>query len=397
MREIAVVLFIIFASVLLLLFGVSTLSISYYEADIFYNESNAVHYLVKLSCTLFGQNDYALRVPFILLHALSAFLLYLIGKSLLKREIDRVISVLIYVMLPGAISAALLVNSAGIIIFGTLLTLFYHQREQKTLLYLTLFLTLFLNVGFVILYFLLFFYAISKKDPTLMSISLVLFALASYMYGGDIAQMSEGKPRGYFIDTFGIYAAIFSPLLFLYFIYVEYRILVKGGKSLLWWLSFGAFIASLLLSFRQRVPVEVFALYLIIATPLVVGVFFNSYRVRLPKHRKLHKFLATVVVLSLAFNSVLVYANQTLYPFFKKPSNHFAYKYHIAKELAEILHKRGITEVQIYDEKLALRLKFYGINESDEYALISSLGGDIAIRYANKKVANFEVFKKNLN
>jgi hypothetical protein len=165
----------------------------------------------------------------------------------------------------------------------------------------------------------------------------------------------------------------------------------------LWWLSFGAFIASLLLSFRQRVPVEVFALYLIIATPLVVGVFFNSYRVRLPKHRKLHKFLATVVILSLAFNSVLVYANQTLYPFFKKPSNHFAYKYHIAKELAEILYDKGITEIQTDDEKLALRLKFYGINEGGEYVLNSSPSGDIAIKYANKNVASFEVFKKILN
>jgi hypothetical protein len=36
-----------------------------------------------------------------------------------------------------------------------------------------------------------------------------------------------GKPKGYFLDALGVYAAIFSPLLFLYFIYSMYRILIK--------------------------------------------------------------------------------------------------------------------------------------------------------------------------
>ncbi|MDR0408278.1 MAG: glycosyltransferase family 39 protein, partial [Campylobacteraceae bacterium] len=279
MREIIAVFSIITLSVVVLVFGVGTLSISYYEADIFYNQQGAIHYLARLSCALFGQNDYALRVPFILLHACSAFLLYLVGKSFLKREVDRIVSVLIYVLLPGVISAALLVNSAGIVIFITLLSLFLIQKEQKIFVYLALFLALFLDKGFIVLYFLLFFYAIIKKDGAMMMISLALFAFSAYMYADQIAQMSSGKPRGYFLDTFGVFAAIFSPLLFLYFIYTQYRILIKGGKSLLWWLSFGTFIASLLLSFRQRIPFDNFAPYLVIATPLLVNTFLNSYRV----------------------------------------------------------------------------------------------------------------------
>jgi 4-amino-4-deoxy-L-arabinose transferase-like glycosyltransferase len=386
---------IIAANVLMLLFAVNTLSISYYEADIFYNASGAAHYLVRFSCAVFGQNDYALRVPFIMLHACSTFLLYLLSKSLLKREIDRIISVFIYVMLPGSISAALLVNNAEIIIFFTLLALLFYQREQKEYLYLTLCVSLFLDVGFVVLYFLLFFYSISKKDTLLMVVSLTLFTFGAYMHTEAIIGMSEGKPKGYFLDTFGIYAAIFSPLLFLYFIYAEYRALIKGVRNLLWWLSFGAFIISLLLSFRQRIPVETLAPYLIIAAPFVVGIFLGSYRVRLPKHRRFHKILAGLVVLSLVFNSVFVFANHLLYPFFKKPSEHFAYKYHIAKELANALSELGIKEIVAEDKKLALRLKFYGINEGGEDILTQSLTGGIEIKYANIKVASFEILKKD--
>ena len=395
MREIGVVFLIIAANVLMLLFAVNTLSISYYEADIFYNKSGAEHYLVGFSCSIFGQNDYALRVPFIMLHACSAFLLYLLSKSLLKREIDRIIGVLIYVMLPGSISAALLVNNAQIIIFFTLLALLFYQKEKRVFLYLTLCLSLFLDVGFVILYFLLFFYSISKKDTSLMVVSLTLFAVGAYMHTEAITGMSEGKPKGYFLDTFGIYAVIFSPLLFLYFIYAEYRALIKGVRNLLWWLSFGAFIISLLLSFRQRIPVDTLAPYLIIATPLMVGTFLGSYRVRLPRHRRFHKILAGLVVLSLAFNSVLVLANHLLYPFFKKSNEHFAYKYHIAKELANALNELGIKEIIAEDKKLALRLKFYGINEGGEDILRQSLTGGIAIEYANIKVASFEILKKD--
>ncbi|MDR1554912.1 MAG: hypothetical protein LBS39_02675 [Campylobacteraceae bacterium] len=391
MREVLTVLLVIAASVFLLFFGVSTLSISYYEADIFYNQNQVVHYLVRFFCAIFGQNDYALRAPFILLHAGSAFLLYLVSKPLLKREIDRIISVFIYVMLPGVISAALLVNSAGIVIFITLLFLFLKQKEQKIPMYLTLFLALFLDKSFIVLYFLLFFYAVVKKDGMMVVMSLVFFAFSAYMYADQLVQISSGKPRGYFLDTFGIYAAIFSPLLFLYFIYAQYRILVKGGKNILWWLSFGVFIASLLLSFRQRIPFDNFAPYLVIATPLLVGTFLNSFRVRLPAHRKFHKIFAFLIILSLVLNSTIVFANHYLYAFFDKPKSHFAYKYHVAKDLAEILRKREIYEIQTDDRLLSLRLKFYGIEQGNTAVLEQSLTGDIVIKYANRDIIRFKV------
>jgi lysylphosphatidylglycerol synthetase-like protein (DUF2156 family) len=250
---------------------------------------------------------------------------------------------------------------------------------------LVLLLSIFLGKGFVTLYLLLFFYAVFKRDTLIMVLSLALFTAGAYIYGFDIG----GRPRGYFLDTFGVYAAIFSPFLFLYFIYTLYRILVKGGKSLLWWLSFGAFLFSLILSFRQRIAVEEFASYTIIAAPLIVGTFMNSFRVRLPQYRKFHKFFAILVMFSLLFNSILVLGNQYLYAFLQKNNNHFAYRYHIAKELSSELKARGIDKVHTDDAKMALRLKFYGINDGEEFILERSSLGDITVVYGSTVIEKY--------
>jgi hypothetical protein len=137
--------------------------------------------------------------------------------------------------------------------------------------------------------------------------------------------------------------------------------------------------------------VEEFASYTIISAPLIVGTFMNSFRVRLPQHRKLHKFFAFLVILFLALNSLAVFANHYLYAFFDKPKSHFAYKYHIAKDLAEILRERGIYEIQTDDQNLAMRLKFYGIEQGGIAILKQSLLGDIVIKYAGKNIISFEV------
>ncbi|MDR2790874.1 MAG: glycosyltransferase family 39 protein [Campylobacteraceae bacterium] len=391
MREKSLLFLIIAVDFGLLLFVSGTLSISYYEADIFFNADSAVHYLIKLSCAVFGQNDYALRAPFIIIHIVSTLLLYAVSKPLLKRETDRLITVLLYVMLPGSIVVSLAANGAAFMILVTLLFLYLRQRDNNLAMYILLIASLFLGKGFIVLYFLLFFYAVNKQNIVLMILTLTLFAAGMYMYDFGIG----GRPRGYFVDTFGVYAAIFSPLLFLYFIYTLYRILVKENKTLLWWLSFGAFIVSLLLSFRQRIAVEEFASYTIVATPLIVGTFMNSFRVRLPQHRKLHKFFAALALFSLLFNSVLVFGNQYLYPFFQKRSSHFAYKYHIAKELAVELKARGIFQVYTDDKKLSLRLKFYGVEEGGEFALEQSILGDIEIIYGKTIIEKYALLKHN--
>ncbi len=394
MKETNLVLLVIVTSILFLLYGVSSLSIRYEEALILFDGTSLVHYLVYFSTKLFGQTDLALRLPFILLHIASIVLLYKIGKLFLKRKTDRVVSIALYAMLPGVNSAALLVNGAYIAIFLTLLFVYLYMYEYKKLSFVILLVALFADNSFAILYLSLFFYSIFNKEKQLLWISLTLFGISMYMYGFD----TGGKPKGYFLDTLGVYATIFSLFLFLYFVYALYRILIKEEKNLLWYISFSTLVFSLVLSLRQKLLLEDFASFVVIAIPLVVKVFFNSYRVRLPQHRKYHNIAFGVVFTFLILNLAVTYFNKPLYYFIKEPSKHLAYKYHIAKDLAKILKEKNIIHINIQDPKLALRLKFYGIKNGGIYNLAQSnlkktIYKKIDIKYFGKIVKSFYLYK----
>ncbi len=393
MKETNLVLLIIAISVMFLLYGVSSLSIRYEEAVILFEGTSFVHYLVYFSTKIFGQTDLALRLPFIVLHVASLILLYKIGKLFLKRKIDRVVSVALYAMLPGVNSVAILVNAAYVAIFLTLLFVYLYMYGYKKISFFVLIVALFADNSFAILYLSLFFYSIFNKEKQLLSLSLVLFGLSMYMYGFD----TGGKPKGYFLDALGVYAAIFSLFVFLYLVYALYRILIKEEKNLLWYISFFTLVLSLVLSLRQKLLLEDFAPFVVIAIPLMVKVFFNSYRVRLPQHRKYHNITFGVVFIFLIINLAVSYFNKPLYHFIKEPNNHLAYKYHIAKDLAQILKKKNIKNVNMEDKKLALRLKFYGIYSGGIYKLSHSNfkktdSQKIDIKYYDKIVESFYLY-----
>ncbi|NLC28415.1 MAG: hypothetical protein GX780_06550 [Campylobacteraceae bacterium] len=375
-----------------LLYGITQLSISHNEARIFFEEKGVVHYLVRASCAIFGQNDWALRLPFVFIHFISATLLYKISKPLLKRKIDRLVSVGVYLMLPGISAAALLVNEASLVILLTLLFVWYHQNERHWLSFLVLTLSLGVDGSFAILYLALFFYGIGTRNPALFGIALVLFGLSMSIYGFD----ARGKPRGYFLDTLGVYAAAFSPLVLLYYIYTMYRILIKEKKEILWTISFVAFVFSALLSLRQQLMLEDFIPFAVIAVPLMVGTFFNSFRVRLPRNRRWHASLLMIVLFSLSLNFVMPIFNNPLYHIVKKADTHFVYNYHVAKELAEWLHSKDINALKVEDPKLALRLRFYSI-ESAIQPYLKHIHNDkvdsedFVLMYMNKKVAHYRI------
>ena len=394
MKETNLVLLVIITSVLFLLYGVSSLSIRYEEAVILFEGTSLVHYLVYFSTKLFGQTDLALRLPFIVLHVMSIVLLYKIGKLFLKQKIDRVVSVALYAMLPGVNSIAILVNGAYVAVFLTLLFIYFYMYGHKKVSFLVLVLALFADNSFSILYLSLFIYSIFKREKQLLVLSAVLFSISMYMFGFD----TGGKPRGYFLDTLGIYAAIFSLFFFLYLVYALYRILIKEEKNILWYIAFSSLVLSLILSLRQRLLVEDFAVFVVIAVPLAVKVFFNSYRVRLPQHRKYHNFIFGTVFLFLALNLAISYFNKPLYLIMEDPSKHLAYKYHIAKDLANILKEKDINNLYIEDKELALRLKFYGIEDGGAYKLTHSKFKKtdyekINIKYYGKIVKSFYLYR----
>ncbi len=377
----------------LLLFVSDSFSISYKESFIYFNEINVLYLLTHFSTFLFGQDDIALRLPFVLFYIGSVILLYLLTDDYFKKQSDRFGSILIFMLLPGINSAALLVNEAILVVFFTLLYLYLFKLTKKEHYWL-LFICLFIDNSFAIMYLALFFYSLQKKDNTLLVVSLILFGISMQMYGFD----SGGRPKGYFIDTFGAYASIFSPIIFLYFFYTMYRITIKGERDLYWYISFTAFAFSLLFSLRQRIYIDDFAPFVIIVIPMMVKLFMHSFRVRLPQFRSKHYIFALFSVFVLIMNFIVFMANKPLYLILQNPEKHFANDYHIAKELAYQLKDNNITKILCSNYKLQSRLKYYGIESGDELYLKNTqdkISKEISVKYHEKVIKTFYIVKLN--
>jgi hypothetical protein len=396
MRDYLFVSLISLVSALFLLYGISNISISIYEAQILYQEYSFVSMVARFFISLFGSNDYALRLPFLVIHIFSLWLVYKISKEYLKQKKDRLYSLAIFALLPGVNSAAIMLNSAGFVIFFTLIYIFaFHHYRRYSYLLLPLF--LFVDNSFAILYIALVFFGYMHKDRALLYLSTILFALSMAIFGFD----SGGKPSGHFMDSMGVYAAIFSPLVFIYFIYTMYRILIKGERNILWYISFVALAFSLVISFRQKILFEDFAPFVVLATPLMVKTFFESYRVRLSQFRRRYNLLLVVALISLGANYLLLFFNKTLYLFIQNPKDHFAYKYHIAKELSESLQNRGIIAATFEDERMQQRVLFYGITQDSHYKVTSEKlqneSQSVTISYNKKPIKTYYVTKVNNN
>ncbi|QDF29970.1 hypothetical protein [Halarcobacter anaerophilus] len=382
----------LFVVLSILFFTVDTLSISYKEAlNVFINNS-LLSIITNTSIAIFGQNDYALRAPFILFYFFSILLMYRFTDNLFKKESDRLLSILIFMLLPGLLSASLLVNSAIIVTFFTLLYLNY-LKSTKRHCYILLILFLFIDNSFAIFFLALFFYALKDFDKKLLISSFILFCVSMALYGFD----TGGKPRGFLVDTFAIYASIFSPLLFIYFFYTIYREGVKGNRHIVWYISATSLAFSLLFSFRQRIYIEDYAPFVVIFLPYMVKNFLQSYRVRLPQFRRKHRYVASITLFILLLNATLTIFNKPLYLFLENPKKHFAYNYNIAKELAAKLKKNNINEIESDQQELLLRLKFYGIKEGNRYFVSTNkkyyYDKKISIKYLDKTVATAYIIK----
>ena len=379
----------------ILLFEASLLSVSFSEAHTYFGYHSVVGYLSHLFTPLFGQNDIALRLPMILLHVGSVLLLYEISKNYLQEERHRIILILIYMMLPGINSAALLVHMSGFVIFALFLFLYlFFKYHDNIALYILLACYSLLGQAFFYLFLGLFLYALYKKRSSFALYLFVLMGVNFYLYGSDVG----GYPTGHFLDALAVYAAIFSPIVFVYIVYVLYRRFLTKKIDVVWFLSATALIFSLLLSLRQRVHLELYAPYLMLALPLAAQTFVSSYRVRLPRFRKGYKLLFNLALLFLALNFIFVLGNRYLYLILDKPKKHFAYDNNIAKELASELKRINIKCVTT-EYKMQLRLRFYDINQCKKYKLepfpTKKSSQSVTISYFSRPVYKAYVTKVN--
>ena len=377
----------------ILLFETSDISISYNEALLLYGDSSLLQFMTKFFMQLFGQNDLAFRLIMILLHLASALLIYLISKRYLKSQRNQLWLLLIFLLLPGVISSALIVNHAGILIFGLLLYIYLSEIVSLKYSNTLLFLLVFVDAGFSYLFLGLALYMWMQKNRAMFSYSLGLFILSILFFGIKI----DGSPSGHFLDILGIYSAIFTPIVFIYLFYILYKRYLTNKIDKLWYISTVAFVISLLLSFRQRIDIEVFAPYLIVSLPLAAQSFVSSYRVRLKRFRTKYRFVFIISLLFLLLNALVVFFNKELYLLLKNPHIHFAYDIHIAKDLAKTLRLDGYKCVKT-DYKMQLRLRFYGIDECESNILkevAKNEAHNVTISYRNKTLYSGIVTKLN--
>jgi hypothetical protein len=342
------------------------LSISKYEANIFFFDSGALHYLLHFSSQIFGQNDFSLRLPFLLLHAVNAVLLFLISRKLVRKKVDLYGVILLFLLLPGSNSAAMVVNQAAPIICLTLIYIYISQRWIQ-LLVPSLILLAFLDNAFMMLIVASLVYAIVSKYRLLIASSLIALVINLYLFGVDI----ELKNEGYFLDIFTTYAVVFSPFVFLFFIYTLYHFWIKKRDEieLLWFVAAISLLVSLLLSLKQNISLEEIAPFALIGTPLMVINFLNSYRIRLKAFRVRYKMVASLIITTLLINTVVLFFNKPLYLLLESPDQHFAYENHFTKGLVTELKARGITGVLCDNSDLQLKLQFYGIGKDEKVQL----------------------------
>lgn len=382
----------LFVVLSVLLFTIESLSISYKEAlNVFVNNS-LLSIITNASIYLFGQNDFALRAPFILFYCASVILMYKFTEELFKKRSEQLLSILIFMILPGLLGASLLVNSAIVVTFFTILYLYVLKITHKHS-YILLLLFLFIDNSFAIFFLALFFYSLKDLDKKLMIVSSLLFFTSMALYGFD----TGGKPRGFLVDTFAIYASIFSPLLFLYFFYSIYRDGVKGDRNIVWYIAATSLGFSLLFSFRQRIYIEDYAPFVVIFLPFMIRNFLHSYRIRLPQFRYRHRYIAFISLFILILNTTITLFNRPLYLFLDNPRRHFAYNYNIAKEIASKLKANNIDEIESDQKELLLRLRFYGIKEGDKYFVSTRkqyyFDSEMSIKYLDKTVATVYIIR----
>ncbi|HIP14068.1 MAG TPA: hypothetical protein EYG74_01090 [Sulfurimonas autotrophica] len=379
---------------LILFFQTTQIAISPSEASLLYGNNSFLQLLVTFSLKIFGQNDFGLRFVMISFHLLSAWLLYELSAKYLTLERNRLWLVIIFILLPGVLSSALVLSHAGLIIFGLFLYIYLSQKFNDYILCIVLFAYALLDIGFVYLFFGLAIYYLFQKKQILFFYNLLLLGLSIYIYGLNIS----GVPSGHFLDIIGVYSAIFTPVIFIYICYALYRGYLNDENDKIWYISSSVLLLSLLLSFRQRVELELFAPYLILALPLAAKTFAHSYRVRLKKFRKRYRFIFVLAFIFLIFNALIVMFNKELYLVLDNPKKHFAYKMHIAKELAQKLKDKNIFCVTT-DKKMQNRLRFYSISRCSDTLLQEikrdAENSDVTISYKNKILYKANVTKIN--
>jgi len=358
-------------------YSVSFLSFSIVEAKSVEN-----FYLLKFLLNFFHINsDISLRILPLVFSFFSLLLFYNLSKIYLKEKY-RYFATLIFIFIPGFIISSVIINKSIFLIFFTLLFIFAFKKF-RFFSYILLISYVFIDYSFVSLYFALIFYSIYKKDTKLLIFSLILLAINANYFNFKI----DGKPKGYFLDVLGTYFLIFSPFVFVYFLYTIYKgFFVK--KDILFFIGALSFLLSIILSFRQRIKIDDFAPFVLPYVIYMIKIFLNSYKVRLPRFRKTYKILFIGLFTSMLVFDISLFLNQYT------PAKNLSSSFYFLKNLALFLKNRNIKEIKCNNIYFCKSLYFYGIKKGNKYFLIYEKD-KVSIFHKQKKL--FDINVSNLN
>jgi len=358
-------LFTIFIYVCAVFYLATTTPISPHEAKIFYELSDLVSILMHVGDNIIG-GFLGLRIVFIFFGLLSIALFYELSRRYFLQREDAYLATTLFMFLPGIITATTLANEAIIVLPLVLYFVLMYERESFWSLPFVMLALFFIHEASIIFFAALLLYGLVHKDKKL-SIFSSAFLLA-FVYLAKGIEIGGG-PSGHFVEIFGLYATVFSPLLFLYFFYAMYRILLREKKTLLWYISFTALAFSLLLSIRQRVYITDFAPYVTIAIVLMLDVFSHSVRVRLPEFQKRYKRAFYVVVSFLGLSVALIVFHQLFFLILKDPTQHFANRVYKPYFLAKELKSEGIECYDGAHGREVYQLRYYNILSCSDESL----------------------------
>ncbi len=346
----------IYVYIVAILYLAYTTPITPHEAKILYGSFDIVSLFMRWGDSLID-SFLGLRLFSIIFGSFSIYLFYHLSLSYFDNQRDIYLSTTIFMLLPGIITALAMANEAIIVLTIVLLFVLFHQQKRYIYLPFLMLILFFVHNSSFVFFVAVFLYGVMNKESKLALLALTFLLAFIYLANGINLR---GIPSGHFVDIFGLYAMVFSPLLFLYFFYAMYRILLREKKGLIWYISFTALIFSLILSIRQRIHITDFAPYVMIAVVLMVGVFNHTIGVRLPQFQTNYK-RGFILVISVLIISLFTTVGHQLFFLFENPKIHFAKRIYNPYLLAKRLKSKGIECYDTNNQREEYQLRYYNI------------------------------------
>lgn len=341
-----------------------TTPITPHEANILYGSFDIVSSFMKWGEGVFD-GFLGLRLFAMVFGFFSIVLFYQLSLSYFDKESDVYLSSVIFMLLPGIITAMAMANEAIIVLTVVLLFVLFHRQKRYIYLPFLMLILFFVNDSSFVFFVAVFLYGVMHKESKLALLALTFLLAFIYLANGINLR---GIPSGHFVDIFGLYAMVFSPLLFLYFFYVMYRILLREEKGLIWYISFTALVFSLILSIRQKIHITDFAPYVMIAIVLILGAFNHTIRVRLPQFQKNYKRGFILVISVLIITLVITLGHHLLF-LLDNPKLNFAKDIYDPYILAKELKSKGVNCYDTNDTIQRYQLKYYHITTCNTKSL----------------------------